>query len=124
MLAMTTHPTWVGEESVSYAVVANGVHGLSAGFPSPRARLLRLDAIELARFDGPPTDGLRDLPPHLPSSVGFWLILLKKSVNAVAPIFSASLVRFLNRDAEDLIGRRRSDMSRSKWNCEAINSRF
>src|SRR5215211_4532576 len=51
-------------------------------------------------------------------------ILLKKSVNAGAPIFLASLVRFLNKDAEDLIGRRRSDVDRCKWNCEAINSRF
>src|SRR5215216_5343629 len=40
------------------------------------------------------------------------------------PAFLASLVRFLNKDAEDLIGRRRSDVDRSKWNCEAIKDRF
>jgi hypothetical protein len=54
----------------------------------------------------------------------FRSILLKKSVKGVGPIFSASLARFLSRDAEDLIGRRRSDVDRPKWNCEAINHRF
>jgi hypothetical protein len=33
-------------------------------------------------------------------------ILLKKSLDAVDPIFSASLVRFLNEDAVDLIAKR------------------
>jgi hypothetical protein len=56
--------------------------------------------------------------------VGQWPILLKKSVKGVGPIFSASLARFLSRDAEDLIGWRRSDVDRPKWNCEAINRRF
>ena len=40
------------------------------------------------------------------------------------PDFIASLVRFLNKDAEDLIGRCRSNVDRSKWNCEAIKHRF
>jgi len=34
------------------------------------------------------------------------MILLKKSVNAVDMIFSAPLVRFLSKDAEDLIAQR------------------
>jgi hypothetical protein len=35
-----------------------------------------------------------------------WPILLKKSVNAVGPIFSASLVRSLSEDVADVIGQR------------------
>jgi hypothetical protein len=52
-----------------------------------------------------------------------WPILLKKSVDALDPIFSAPLARFHNEDAEGLIARRRRDVDRSKWNCEASNSR-
>jgi hypothetical protein len=50
-------------------------------------------------------------------------ILLKKSADALDPIFSAPLARFHNEDAEGLIARRRRDADRSKWSCEASNSR-
>jgi len=56
--------------------------------------------------------------------VSFWPILLKKSVDAVIPIFPASLMRFLGKDAGDLIAQRRSDVDRYKSNCEAIDGRF
>ena len=56
--------------------------------------------------------------------VAFWPILLKKSVDAVIPIFPASLMRFLRKDAGDLIAQRRSDVDRYKSNCEAIDGRF
>lgn len=51
----------------------------------------------------------------------FGPILLKRSLDAVDLIFSASLVRFLNEDAVDLIVKRRSDVNRSKSNFEAID---
>jgi hypothetical protein len=51
------------------------------------------------------------------------MVLLKKSVDALDPILSASLARFHNEDAEALIARRRRDVDRSEWNCEASNSR-
>ena len=50
-------------------------------------------------------------------------ILLKKSVDVLDPIFSASLARFHNEDAEGLVARRRRDVHRSQWNCEASYSR-
>ena len=50
--------------------------------------------------------------------------LLKKSVDEIIPIFPASLVRFLERDARDLIAQRVSDVDRCKLNCEAIYNRF
>src|SRR5262249_2287233 len=74
-----------------------------------------------------PYDALRsdaDLVEVCPECVRFWQILLKKSVDEVTPIFPASLVRFLERDARDLIAQRRSDVDRCKWNCEAIYNRF
>jgi hypothetical protein len=41
-------------------------------------------------------------------------ILLKKSVGAAEPIFSASLVRFYNNDAEDRVAEPRRDVGRSQ----------
>jgi hypothetical protein len=54
--------------------------------------------------------------------VSFWPILLKKSFAALDRIFSASLARFHDNAAEGLTARRRRDVDRSKWNCEARNS--
>jgi hypothetical protein len=55
--------------------------------------------------------------------VGFWPILLKKSVKAVNHIFLASWVKFATKCAEDRMLRRRRDVCRSKWDYEADNSR-
>jgi len=51
-------------------------------------------------------------------------ILLKKSVDAVDQIFSASWKRFPNDDAEGRTPERRRDVGRSKWNYEANKSRM
>jgi hypothetical protein len=48
-----------------------------------------------------------------------WPILLKKSVAAADLIFSASWVRFSNKDAGGRVARRRRDVDLSKWNYEA-----
>ena len=43
-----------------------------------------------------------------------WPILLKKSADEVDPIFSASLARFHNKNADRLTARRGRDVDRSK----------
>jgi hypothetical protein len=48
------------------------------------------------------------------ANVACWPILLKKSVGAAEPIFSASLVRFYNNDAEDRLAEPRRDVGRSQ----------
>jgi hypothetical protein len=56
--------------------------------------------------------------------VAFWPIVLKKSVDGVDQIFSASWKRFPNKNAEERMAERRRDVGRSKSNYEANESRL
>jgi hypothetical protein len=51
-------------------------------------------------------------------------IVLKKSVDGVDQIFSASWKRFPNKNAEERMAERRRDVGRSKSNYEANESRL
>jgi hypothetical protein len=100
-------------------VIAGRRQALGAHSRSERDSTL-IDGLEQSRFIGQLYDPARRTKKLNDRS---WPILLKKSVDALDPIFSAPLARFHNEDAEGLIARRRRDVDRSKWNCEASNSR-